>query len=177
MSYKLKYSSLLSLKKKTNSVLYLKGPLGINYLKIPNDIHLLLDNSQRLIIVTFIKSKNIKKSNLTGFLSILQNSCRTLVFGDLIGLHIEGLGLKFLKLNKSLFKKEYLVMSLGYSDLVNFIIDRNRSIFFFKDIRNIYIFSTDYSYLMNEISTLISLKKPDKFRKRKNGITLNFSVL
>lgn len=95
-----------------------------------------------------------------------------MVFGDLIGLNIKGLGLKFLKINKN-----YLVMNLGYADSVNFFIDRNRSIFFFKDIRNISIYSTDYGFLRNQIFTLVGLKKPNKFRKRENGITVSSQIV
>ena len=68
-------------------------------------------------------------------------------------------------------------MSLGYSDPVNFWINNNRSIIFFKDIRNIYMYSTDYSYLRNQVFKLLSLKKPNKFQKRENGITLSNVVI
>lgn len=119
----------------------------------------------------------IKKKSLLGFLTIFKNSCRNLVFGDLIGLNIQGLGLKFLKINDSVSNKKYLSMSLGYSDLSNLMIDSKRSIFFLKDIRHIYIYSTDYSYLKNLVFMIINLKKPNKFRKRKNGITLSSSII
>lgn len=55
MYYKLKYSSLLSLKKRKNSVLYLKGPLGVNYLKVPKNIQFSLDNSKKFIRFRLIK--------------------------------------------------------------------------------------------------------------------------
>ena len=61
MRYKLKYSSLLSLKKRKNSVLYLKGPLGINHLKVPKNIQFSLDNSKKLITFRLIKSKINRK--------------------------------------------------------------------------------------------------------------------
>jgi len=176
MYYKLKYSSLLSLKKRKNSVLYLKGPLGVNYLKVPKNIQFSLDNSKKFIIFRLIKSKINRKKKISGFLSIFQNSCRTLVFGDLIGLNIQGLGLKFLKIS-NLSNHKYLSMSLGYSDPVNYIIDTNCSTFFFKDIRNIYVYSTDYGYLRNQIFSILSLKKPNKFQKRQNGITLTSSII
>ena len=173
MQYKLKYSSLLYLKKKKNSILYIKGPLGKNYLKVPMDIKFMLDIQNRFI--TFSVKK--RKKNLIGFLSIFLNNCRTLVFGDFLGLNIKGLGLKFLKITHVSLQKKYLVMNLGYSDPVNYLISSKQSIFFFKDIRSIHIFSTDYSYLRNQIFTLLSLKKPNKFRKRENGITLqNFII-
>ena len=92
MYYKLKYSSLLSLKKKNNSVLYLKGPLGINYLKVPVNIKVIIDNSNQIIRFSYLRVKKGKQKNLSGFLSIFYNSCRTLVFGDLVGLNIQGLG-------------------------------------------------------------------------------------
>jgi ribosomal protein L6P/L9E len=177
MYYKLKYSSLLSLKKKNNSVLYLKGPLGINYLKVPVNIKVIIDNSNQIITFSYLKVKKGKKKNLSGFLSIFYNSCRTLVFGDLVGLNIQGLGLKFLQINNLSLNKKYLSMSLGYSDPVNYIINNNRSIFFFKDIRNIFIYSTDYSYLRNEVSKLTGLKKPNKFIKRENGIRINKNII
>ena len=173
MRYKLKYSSVLSLKKIKNSVLYLKGPLGINYLKVPSTVKFIVDDSNQIIIFYELK----KKKFLSGFLSIFYNSCRTLVFGDLVSLNIQGLGLKFLKINSLDLNTKYLSMSLGYSDPVNYIINTNRSIFFFKDVRNISIYSTDYSYLRNEVSKLVSLKKPNKFVKRENGIRISQQVV
>ena len=173
MRYKLRYSSLLSLKKIKSSVLYLKGPLGINYLKAPSTVKFIVDDSNQIIIFYEVK----KTKNLSGFLSIFYNSCRTLVFGDLVSLNIQGLGLKFLKINSLDLNTKYLSMSLGYSDPVNYIINTNRSIFFFKDIRNISIYSTDYSYLRNEVSKLVSLKKPNKFVKRENGIRISQQVV
>ena len=154
-------------------VLYLKGPLGINYLKVPSTVKFIVDDSNQIIIFYELK----KKKNLSGFLSIFYNSCRTLVFGDLVSLNIQGLGLKFLKINSLDLNIKYLSMSLGYSDPVNYIINTNRSIFFFKDVRNISIYSTDYSYLRNEVSKLVSLKKPNKFVKRENGIRISQQVV
>ena len=49
--------------------------------------------------------------------------------------------------------------------------------FFFKDIRNISIYSTDYCFLRNQIFTLVGLKKPNKFRKRENGITVSSQIV
>jgi len=172
MCYKLKYSSLFSFKKRNNSILYIKGPLGGNVIQVPSNIKFSIDSCNQIIIFSSILLKFEKKKNFRGFLSIFYNSCRTLVFGDLIGLNIKGLGLKFLKINKN-----SLLMSLGYADSVNFFIDRNRYIFFFKDIRNIYIYSTDYCFLRNQIFTLVGLKKPNKFRKRENGITVSSQIV
>jgi len=124
-----------------------------------------------------LNSKNNKKKNLPGFLSIFHNSCRTLVFGDLVSLDIQGLGLKFLQIDNVSLNKKYLSMSLGYSDPVNYTINTNRSIFFFKDIRNISIYSTDFSYLKNEVSKLVGLKKPNKFIKRENGIRISRTII
>jgi hypothetical protein len=174
MYYKLKYSSLISLKKKDSFVLYLKGPLGINCLKVPSYINFAIDNVSKVIIFSLKKKK---KKNLIGFLSIFENSCRILVFGDLIGLSIQGLGLKFLKINNFSVSHKYLSMSLGYSDPVHHFFNTNCSLFFYQDIRNIYIYSTDYAYLRNQIFTLLSLKKPNKFQKRKNGITLTSIII
>ena len=174
MRYKLKYSSLISLTKKDNSVLHLKGPLGINYLKVPLYINFVIDNINKVIIFSLKKKK---KKNLIGFLSIFENSCRILVFGDLIGLNIQGLGLKFLKINNLSGNLNCLSMSLGYADPVQYVFNNNRSIFFYQDIRNIYIYSTDYAYLRNQIFTLLGLKKPNKFQKRENGITLTSNII
>lgn len=180
-SFKFKYSSLLSLKKKNSSVLYLKGPLGINYLKIPYRVKFLVDDYRKVILFYCKKSilkrgftqyKIKTKQSITSIVSIFNDSCRTLVFGDLIGLDIQGLGLKFLKINNLSNNKQCLSMSLGYSDLTNYSIDSNRSFAFFKDTRTIYIYSTDYSYLRNQIFRIISFKKPNKFYKRPNGISL-----
>jgi len=176
MCYKLKYSSLLSFKKK-NSILYIKGPLGTNFIKVPSNIKFTIDNFNQIISFSVIAIKFEKKKNLRGFLSMFFNSCRTLVFGDLIGLNIKGLGLKFLKISELSINKKYLLMSLGYADEVNFHIDTKRYIFFFKDIRNILIYSTDYCSLRNQIFTLVGLKKPNKYRKRENGIQINSQIL
>jgi len=62
MRYKLKYSSLISLTKKDNSVLHLKGPLGINYLKVPLYINFVIDNINKVIIFS-LKKKKKKKFN------------------------------------------------------------------------------------------------------------------
>ena len=151
--------------------------MGINYLKVPFNIKVVIDNSKQIITFSYLKSKKGKKNNLSGFLSVFRNSCRTVVFGDLVGLNIQGLGLKFLEINNLSLNEKYLSMSLGYSDPVNYIINTNRSIFFFKDIRNIFIYSTDYSYLRNEVSNLVVLKKPNKFIKRENGIRIIRNVI
>lgn len=172
MYYKLKYSSLLFLEKKHNSVIYIKGPLGKNYVKVPSNVRFLLDHSKNIIIF-YLQLEKGKKSKLSGFLSIFLNICRTLVFGDLVGLNIQGLGLKFLKINNFAQKGQYLSMSLGYSDPVHHRIDITRFLFFFINNRNIFTYGIDYSFFRNEIYTLLGLKKPDKFRKRENGITIN----
>jgi hypothetical protein len=172
MCYKLKHSSLFSFKKKNNSILYIKGPLGSNIIQVPSNIKLSIDSCNQIITFSIISLKFEKKKNFRGFLYIFYNSCRTLAFGDLIGLNIKGLGLKFLKIHKN-----SLLMSLGYADSVNFHIDHNRYIFFFKDIRNISIYSTDYCFLRNQIFTLVGLKKPNKFRKRENGITVSSQIV
>ena len=171
MYYKLKYSSLLDLTK-NNNIILIKGPLGINYQKIPKNTYFCIDNSQKIIK---IRTFNNKK-NLSGFLSILKNTFQTVVFGDLVSLNIQGLGLKFLDIISISPKKKYLSMSLGYSDPVNYIIDSTRISFLYKDIRNIWVYSTDYSYLRNEVINLIYLKKPNKFIKRENGISLNRQI-
>ena len=176
MSYKLKYSSLLYLKKK-NRMLLLDGPLGCNYFKIPEDVIFSIDNFNRIIIFSFKKLKNKKKSNLIGLVTIFKNSCQALVFGDLMDLNIQGLGLKFVKIIHISKKKMYLSMSLGYSDLVNYPIDSNCSVCFFRNNRNISIYSSDYCYLRNQAFNLVRLKKPNKFQKRENGIRVNSSFM
>ena len=158
--------------------MYLKGPLGINYLKIPKNIQLIIDPNNKYIILYYKKSNTHKLgTNMSGFISILLNSCQTLVFGDIMSLNIQGLGLKFSQIHNFSTNFKYLSMNLGYSDPVNFWINNNRSILFFKDIRNIYMYSTDYSYLRNQVFKLLSLKKPNKFQKRENGITLSNVVI
>jgi len=106
-----------------------------------------------------------------------ENSCRTLVFGDLIGLNIKGLGLKFLKIKNLSKNLKCLPMNLGYSNTFPYVFNTNFSIFFYKDIRNIYIYSTDYAYLKIQTSGLLNLKKPNKFHKRENGITLVSNII
>jgi len=68
-------------------------------------------------------------------------------------------------------------MSLGYSDPVHYVFNNKCSTFFYQDIRNIYIYSTDYAYLRNQTFTLLNLKKPNKFQKRENGITLTSNII
>jgi ribosomal protein L6P/L9E len=128
MYYKLKYSSLLYLEKKNNFVLYLKGPLGKNFIKVPSSLKFRLNKCDRVIIFF---TKESQTSVLPGFLSIFKNICRTLVFGDLVSLNIQGLGLKFLKITRVSCNTKCLSMSLGYSDPVHYYIDTNCSIFFF----------------------------------------------
>lgn len=176
MHYKLKYSSLLFLKKKNNSTLYIKGPLGKNYIKVPLNVQFLVDQTKNIIIF-YLKLEKGKKVKLRGFLSIFLNICRSLVFGELVGLNIQGLGLKFIKINNLLNSGKCLSMSLGYADPVFYRIDVTRSLFFFLNKRNIFIYGIDYSFSRNEIFTLLGLKKPDKFRKRENGITLNKIII
>ena len=176
MYYKLKYSSLLFLEKKNNSIIYIKGPLGKNYVKVPLNVRFLLDHSKNIIIF-YLHLEKGKKVKLSGFLSIFSNICRTLVFGDLVGLNIQGLGLKFLKINNFGQKGKDLSMSLGYSDTVYHRIDVTRFLFFFINNRNIFTYGIDYSLFRNEIFRLLGLKKPDKFRKRENGITVNRVII
>lgn len=172
MYHKLKYSSLFSFKKKNNSILFIKGPLGINLIQLPSNIKVTINSSNNTIIFSSISSKFEKKEKFRGFLSIFYNSCRTVVFGDLVGLNIKGLGLKFLEI-----KNNSLVMNLGYADFTNFFIDFNRYLFILKDIRNLSVYSTDYCLLRNQIFTLVALKKPNKFRKRENGITISNQII
>jgi len=60
MCYKLRYSSLLFLKK-NNNFIYIKGPLGKNIIKVPSNILFIIDNSKKIIIFYLIKSRNKKK--------------------------------------------------------------------------------------------------------------------
>jgi hypothetical protein len=177
MCYKLKYSSLLSLKLidqiidgRLNIMLIIKGPLGINILKIPSDKIVIFWCNKRNII--FLYSKNNKQDNhLSSFISIFLNSCRTVIFGDLIGLNLKGLGLKFLSLSDLISSKNKkrlgcLVLNLGYSKAVKYYLDYNYSIFFLENNRNILCYSTDFSYIRNKIFFLIGLKKPDRYKKK-----------
>lgn len=173
MCYKLRYSSLLFLKK-NNNFIYIKGPLGKNTIKVPSNILFIIDNSKKIIIFYLTKSRNKKKKNLLGFISIFSNSCRTLIFGDLIGLNIEGLGLKFLNISINKNEDKILSMNLGYSDLVSYCIDSNCSLFFFKDNRNIFLYSTDFSYIRNQVFMLIGLKKSDKYKKKGFSLITKF---
>ena len=166
MRYKLKYSSLLSLKVKKNN-LYLKGPLGKNIIEIPYSILCLLDNKKKIIIFYSYRFSKKKRVYISGFLSLFFNSCRTIIFGDLIGLNLKGLGLKFVSLSSiNLSKKGFLVMNLGYSDPVFYFIDYNRSIFFLLNSRNIFCYSINFSFIRNYISSLYLLKKPDNYKKK-----------
>jgi ribosomal protein L6P/L9E len=168
MYYKLKYSSLIQLTKK-NSVLYLKGPLGINQLKIPQEVKVILGSQNRILIGSDNKSKKTA-NRLASVLRLFLNSCYGLVFGHLTTLNIQGLGLKFLELNPISIGTNCLSMTLGYANPVNFFININCLICFFKDNRNIYFYSTDYGYLSNQSVKLSLLKRPNKFHKRTAGL-------
>ena len=170
MYYKLKYSSLIQLTKK-NSVLYLKGPLGINKLKIPQEVKVILGNQNRILIGSDNKSKKIA-NRIASILRLFLNSCYGLVFGHITMLNLQGLGLKFLELNpvSTITSNQCLSMTLGYANPINFFINLDCLICFFKDNRNVYFYSTDYSYLSNQSVKLRLLKRPNKFHKRTAGL-------
>ena len=168
MYHKLKYSSLIHLTKK-NSVLYLKGPLGINKLKIPQEVKVILGNQNRILIGSDNKSKKIA-NRIASILRLFLNSCYGLVFGHLTTLNLQGLGLKFLQLNKASPSYNCLSITLGYANPVNFFINKYCITCFFKDNRNIYLYSSDYGYLSNQSVKLSLLKRPNKFHKRTAGL-------
>jgi len=171
-----KYSSLLVLEKKSSSVLYLKGPLGKNIMYLPSNIKFSIDSLNNIIIFYQLKLGKNKKMQLQGYINVFYGSCRTLVFGNFIGLNIQGLGLKFLEVN-TLLEKKCLSMSLGYSDDVNYLINNNHFHLIFKDIRNIYLYSTCYFSLHAEIGRLLILKRPNNFIKRENGMkVINYII-
>jgi len=68
-------------------------------------------------------------------------------------------------------------MNLGFSDTYHHAYDTNHFTFFQKDIRNIYIYSTNYEYLRGETYFIITLKKPNRFQKRENGITITSTII
>jgi hypothetical protein len=61
MCYKLKHSSLFSFKKKNNSILYIKGPLGSNIIQVPSNIKLSIDSCNQIITFSIISLKFEKK--------------------------------------------------------------------------------------------------------------------
>lgn len=168
MYHKLKYSSLIHLTKK-NSVLYLKGPLGINQLIIPQEIKVILGNDNRILIGSDNQSKNTV-NRLESILCLFLNSCYGLVFGHLTTLNLQGLGLKFLQLNQASVNYNCLSISLGYANSINFYINKYCVTCFFKDNRSIYFYSSDFSYLSNQSIKLSLLKRPNKFHKRTAGL-------
>lgn len=168
MYYKLKYSSLIYLTKK-DSVLYLKGPLGTNQLKIPQKIKVILGNKNRILIGSDDQSKNVV-NRIESILSLFSNSCYGLVFGHLTTLNLQGLGLKFLQLNQVSSNYSCLAITLGYANPVNFFINKYCLTCFFKDNRNIYLYSSDFRYLSNQSVKLSLLKRPNKFHKRTAGL-------
>ena len=168
MYRKLKYSSLIHLTKK-NSVLYLKGPLGTNQLKIPKEVKVILGNGNRILIGSDNQSKNVV-NRIESILSLFLNSCYGLVFGHLTTLNLQGLGLKFLQLNKVSPSYNCLSITLGYANPIDFFINKYCITCFFKDNRNIYLYSSDYSYLSNQSVKLSLLKRPNKFHKRTAGL-------
>ena len=121
MYYKLKYSSLIYLTK-NNSVLYLKGPLGINRLKIPQEVKIILGSQNRILIGSTIQSKKIA-NKIESVLCLFLNSCYGLVFGHLTTLNLQGLGLKFLQFNHTSGNNGCLPIALGYTNSINFLIN------------------------------------------------------
>lgn len=72
MYHKLKYSSLFSFKKKNNSILFIKGPLGINLIQLPSNIKVTINSSNNMIIFSSISSKFEKKRKISWiFINIL----------------------------------------------------------------------------------------------------------
>ena len=67
MCYKLKYSSLFSFKKKKNSILYIKGPLGTNLIQVPSNIKFSIDSYNQIIIFSSISLKFEKKKIFVDF--------------------------------------------------------------------------------------------------------------
>lgn len=166
MVSKIQYSSLLKITIYENLV-RVKGPLGINSFKIPQNILVNINNEINVIEFRSNTKKNISFQTIVTF---FKNICRSLVFGDLISLELNGLGLKFVSIEKKKNSSGNLNMGLGFSNIINHSINYNRSNFFLKNSRDVLIYSTDFAYLQNEAFTIFKLKVPDKYKQK--GFTI-----
>jgi len=162
---KFKYSSLLNFTIKGQK-LRIKGPLGINYIGIPETVFVSLNDQKNVFYISLHPGVSLKQkhSYLTSISSAIISSSRSLIFGDMTFLNLEGLGFKFVSVVKA--QGINLEMSLGYSTNVYYLSNFKRIRFYIKSPRNLYIYSSDYSVLQNESFSILNLKKPDKYKNK-----------
>jgi len=129
MVNQIRYSSLLKIKIKNNLVM-VQGPLGINTLKIPQNT--LIKVNKEKSIIEFKSLTNKKNVSFKTTVTLFKNICRSVVFGDLILLELDGLGLKFVNIEKKDSIIGSLNMSLGFSNIIKHCINYNCSNFFLK---------------------------------------------
>lgn len=163
----LKYSSLLNIIFK-NQVLRIKGPLGVNYVRIPSPIKIIIDPLEKKLLIGLRTNVFLKKKLpfIRSTSAIISTSCRTAVLGDLLFIGLEGLGLKFV--SKSLFSFPFLSLSisLGLSEPLLYFLHKLRARFFIKAPRQLLLYSTDYSFIQNNSRSILNLRVPDKYKQK-----------
>jgi ribosomal protein L6P/L9E len=160
MIKKIRYSSLLKIKNTINHLI-IKGPLGQIDLALPDTLKLKLKKRCNTIILS-----STSKKHFNTFVTSFENTCRSLTLGNLVLLELEGLGLKFIGINKTSTVPSKLEMGLGLSNTVVHAFDINCSNFFLKSSRSVLGYSMDYAYLQNEASTIFNLKVPDRYKQK-----------
>ena len=165
-----KYSSLLTISM-MSGVLSVKGPLGINYLKIPSSdlFEVKVDGALKCLIIAVSLENYRGKSarmKINSFISIFEMLCYTSIFGSMSFLHLEGLGLRFVGLNNLLNNRSELKMKLGNSAMDFYYFSGFRAKAFIKDPRNLILYGIDFSILRNIGYSIVSLKKPDKYKSK-----------
>jgi ribosomal protein L6P/L9E len=165
MTIKLKYSNLLQLSIFNKNYLVIKGPLGIKLLKVNPGIQIRLNLEKKVIFFTILSKK--KKFLLNNLITLFSNLSRSVIFGNIIMLELEGLGFKFIDLvfTKSKMEKR-LSMNLGYSNLIYYLFKQRLCQPFFKSTRSLLLYSSDYAFLTNTAASIFLKKVPDKYKKK-----------
>lgn len=165
MTVKLKYSNLLQLSIFDKSYLTIKGPLGMKFIKVNPEIQIRLNSEKKVIFFTILSEK--KKYLLNSLITLFKNLSRSLIFGNITMLELEGLGFKFIDL--VLAKKENkkrLSMNLGYSNLIHFLFKQHLCHPFLKTTRSLLLYGSDYESLNNVTASIFLKKVPDKYKKK-----------
>lgn len=165
-----KYSSLLTVSS-TSGILSIKGPLGVNYLRVPSsDLFEVKadDTFKTLIIAASLENRRGKsvRMNINSFISTFEMSCYSVTFGSMSFLCLEGLGLRFVDFNNISHEQVELRMKLGNSAMDFYYFSSFRVKPFIKDPRNLILYGIDFSILRNIGYSIVSLKKPDKYKSK-----------
>jgi ribosomal protein L6P/L9E len=165
MTVKLKYSNLLQILIFNKSYLVIKGPLGVKFIKVSPEIQIRLNLDKKVIFFTIFSEK--KKFLLNSLITLFNNLSRSLIFGNITMLELEGLGFKFIDLVfvKDKIKKR-LSMNLGYSNLIYYLFKQHLCYPFLKNTRSLLLYSSDYASLNNIAASIFLKKVPDKYKQK-----------